>query len=592
MMGFHGKILEVNLSNSTVSEIEVTEEMIKKFVGGAGLGAAMLYSRLTADLDPLSPEAPLAFLTGMFTGQTPFSGRHVIVGKSPLTRLWGESTSGGFFAVTMKKAGIDGIILTGRAEKPTYLFVSDGKVEFRDAGEIWGKSTGETIEFVQNETDKKARVACIGPAGENLVKYACIINDSHRAAGRTGMGAVMGSKNLKAIAVVGEVGLPDVADEAKLKEHYSALLENVAANPGKELWHTYGTLMYTTQGYELGDTPAKYFTEGVFPAFRISGEAMLENYEVKPEGCANCPVICGHRVRGVKMEYESVASLGSLCGIYDLDGILDATQYCNEAGLDVISAGVSVAFAMYLTEKGLLKDGVRFGDAEGLLEKLKKIVGREGLGEVLAEGTKVAAKKLGVSEEEAAQVKGLEVPMHDPRAFSGMALTYATSSRGACHLHSEYFTVDIGAAPVPELGVIPTNRFDESEEKVRMHVIHQSAKEMWNSYILCMLGLIGVSDAANFHSAITGESVTPSDVAKIGERTYMLKRMINLKLGMKKEDEKLPEIVRRPLKKGGTGGYSPNVKRMLEMYYRLRGLDDNGHPTKEKLEDLGLTEFS
>ncbi|KUK07523.1 MAG: Aldehyde ferredoxin oxidoreductase (Aor-1), partial [Archaeoglobus fulgidus] len=177
-MGFHGKILEVNLSNSTVSEIEVTEEMIKKFVGGAGLGAAMLYSRLTADLDPLSPEAPLAFLTGMFTGQTPFSGRHVIVGKSPLTRLWGESTSGGFFAVTMKKAGIDGIILTGRAEKPTYLFVSDGKVEFRDAGEIWGKSTGETIEFVQNETDKKARVACIGPAGENLVKYACIINDS------------------------------------------------------------------------------------------------------------------------------------------------------------------------------------------------------------------------------------------------------------------------------------------------------------------------------------------------------------------------------------------------------------------------------
>ncbi len=592
MMGFHGKVLEVDLKNSNVREIEIKKELIRKFVGGCGLGAALLYNKISANIPPLSPESPIAFLTGMFTGLTPFSGRHAVVGRSPLTNLWGESTSGGFFGVAIKKAGIDGIIITGKAEKPVYLYIANGKVEFRNAKELWGKSTSETIEIINKETDKRARVACIGPAGENLVKYACIVNDTHRAAGRTGLGALMGSKNLKAIAVLGETGLPDVADEKSLKDYYGELLEKVASNPARELWHTYGTLMYTTQGYELGDTPSKYFTEGVFPAFKISGEAMLEKYEVKSEGCANCPVICGHRVRGVKMEYESVSSLGSLCGVYDLDTILDAASYCNEAGLDVISAGVTVAFAMYLTEKGVLKDGIKFGDGKALLETLRSIVKREGLGNILAEGTRSAAKTFGVDPEEAANVKGLEIPMHDPRAFSMMALTYITSSRGACHLHSDYFTVDIAAAPVPELGVLPTNRFDESEEKIKMQVIHQSAKEVWNSYILCMLGLININDAAKFQSAIMGEGVTPTDIAKIGERTYMLKRMINIRLGMRKEDEKLPQIVRKPLKKGGTKGYSPNVEKMLDIYYKIRGLDEKGHPTKEKLEELDLKDFS
>jgi len=588
MKGYHGKALEIDIGKKEAREIEIPDSLLGAFVGGCGLAAALLYGRLSKDLDPLAPEAPLAIATGAFTGFSPFSGRHAVCGRSPLTGLWGEATAGGFFAVELKRFGVDCLIITGKAEGPTYLFLKGGRVEFRDASHLWGKVVSETVERIKEETEKKARMVCIGPAGENLVRFASIMDDSHRTAGRCGMGAVMGSKNLKAIAVVGDKGLPEPADQAKVKELYSATLDKIMANPGRELWHTYGTLMYTTQGYELGDTPAKYFTEGVFPAFKLSGEAMLDSYEVENEGCALCPVICGHRVRGVKMEYESVGSLGSNLGIYDLDHVLDATHVCNEMGMDTISAGVTLGFAMYLGEKGVIKDGIGWGDGKGAVDMLKKTALREGLGDLLAEGTLRMAHKLGVDQEEAAQVKGLEVPMHDPRAFSMQALCYATGIRGACHLRSDYFTVDIAAAPVPELGVVPTDRFDEGEDKVRMMVTHQNAKEVWNSGVICMLGLFDINDLCAFYSAITGVQVKPEDIATMGERSFILKRMLNLKLGMTREQDRLPRIVTRPLSRGGTGGCSPNIEKTLEIYYRLRGLKEDGWPQEEKIKTLGL----
>jgi aldehyde:ferredoxin oxidoreductase len=382
-----------------------------------------------------------------------------------------------------------------------------------------------------------------------------------------------------------------VANEAHLKNLYAQLLEKVWANPGRELWHTYGTLMYTTQGYELGDTPARYFQQGTFPAFKISGEAMLDRYEVKNEGCALCPVVCGHRVRGVKMEYESVGALGSTLGLYDLEALLDSTAVCNEMGMDTISCGVTVGFAMYLSEKGILKEGIEWGDGKRIVSLLRQIALREGVGDLLAEGTRGVARKLGVDPDEAAHVKGLEVPMHDPRAFSMQAVAYATGVRGACHMRSDYFTVDIAAAPIPEVGVVPSDRFDESEEKVKMMVVHQNVKEVWNSGVICMLGIFDINDLCAFYSAITGIELRPEDTVRLGERSYTLKRLLNLKMGMSKEEERLPKIVRAPLRTGGTGGFSPNLERTLELYYRARRIGADGRPSMEKIRELGLGEF-
>lgn len=592
MKGYHGKALEVNLSTGEVKEVGIAEELLKDFVGGCALAAVLLYRDLNREVDPLSPEAPLAFCTGVFTGFSPFSGRLAVGGRSPLTNLWGESTVGGFFAVELKRFGVDALLVKGKAQKPVYLCLKDGKVELKDASDLWGKKVSETSSILKQREGERVRILCIGPAGERLVKFSSIMDENHRAAGRTGLGAVMGSKNLKAIVVQGGKGLPEVADQGKLKEVYSQTLDKISANPGRELWHAYGTLMYTTQGYELGDTPAKYFQEGVFPAFRISGEAMLDTYEVKNEGCTLCPVICGHRVRGVKMEYESVAALGSTCGLFDLEGLLDAVGVCNEMGMDTISAGVTVGFAMYLTEKGFLKDGIRWGDSKAMVKLLEQIALREGMGDLWAEGTMRVAQRLGVDPEEAAHVKGLEVPMHDPRAFSMQGLCYATGVRGACHMRSDYFTVDIAAAPIPELGIVPGDRFEESEEKVRMMVVHQNVKEVWNSGVICMLGMFDINDLCAFYGAITGMELKPQDVSRLGEKSYMLKRLLNLKLGMTKEQEKLPKIVTVPLKRGGTRGFSPTLDKTLQLYYRIRQLKDDGYPSEQKLEELGLRDFA
>lgn len=591
MKGYHGKAFEVNLTNGEVKELELPDSLLKDFVGGSGLAAALLHKRLTKDMDPFSPDAPLAFSTGPFTGFSPFSGRHAVAGRSPLTGLWGEATMGGFFGVELKRFGIDVLIVTGQAKAPVYLVLSGGKVEIRDANHLWGKTVSETTSIIKEEAGKKVRVACIGPAGERLVRFAAVMDEDHRAAGRTGMGAVMGSKRLKALAVVGDKGLPEVAEEARLKELYAQTLDKVSANPGREIWHTYGTLMYTTQGYELGDTPAKYFQEGIFPAFKISGEAMLDRFEVKSEGCALCPVICGHRVRGVKMEYESVGALGSTLGLYELDDLLDATHLCNEMGMDTISAGVTLGFAMYLAQKGAIKEEIAWGDGKKVVSLLRQTAFKEGLGELLAEGTRGMARKLGVDPDDAANVKGLEVPMHDPRAFSMQALSYATGVRGACHMRSDYFTVDIAAAPIPELGILPSDRFDESEEKVKMMVVHQNVKEVWNSGVICMLGMFDINDLCAFYSAITGLPLNPEGVARLGERSYMLKRLLNLKLGMSRQDERLPRIVRTPLKRGGTGGFSPNLEKTLELYYRVRKIDPDGRPSAEKIRELGLSDL-
>ena len=601
--GFHGKVLKVNLSTGSVGTVELSDNILKAFVGGSGLAAALLYDHLTKDLDPLSPDAPLLFITGPFTGsKVPSTSRYVIAGKSPLTGIWGESTSGGYFPVALKLTGFDGILITGRSPKPAYLWVHDGEAEIKDASDLWGLTTYETQAAIKEELGKDVKVACIGPAGENLVKFAAVINDEGRAAGRCGFGAVMGAKSLKAIAVSGNRE-PPAADPGKVAELAARALKEIESSPLTHSMRLYGTAGYITAGLSYGDTPAKYFRDSVFPAYKISGEALRERYYVKPLACAGCPIACGKIIYfgkyGVEkvdtLEYETQAALGPLCGIHDLDTILYLNYLCNAYGLDTISAGVTIAFAMYLYERGVLSKeklgglALKWGDGAAVVEVLHRIIRREGIGAVLAEGTRATALKLGVDPEEAAAVKGLEVPMHDPRAFALQALTYMTSSRGACHMRPDYYLIDQGIE-IPELGIKPSPRFASTPEKVEAFVKFQNIREVYDSLILCKFSPISLTTIAEFYTAITGIEVGPKDLDVLGERIYMIKRCINVRLGMGKEDEKLPKIVLKPIPRGGTAGNVPNVEELLKQYYSIRKIDpETGKPLKEKLEELGLT---
>ncbi|MGP3667994.1 MAG: aldehyde ferredoxin oxidoreductase family protein [Candidatus Bathyarchaeota archaeon] len=600
--GFHGKILQVNLSRKSFSEVEVKDGEVKSFVGGTGLATSILYDYLTLDLNPLSPEAPLLFITGPFTGTiVPLSSRYALAGKSPLTSLWGESTSGGYFPVFLKQTGYDGILITGSSERPCYLLVGEDGVEFRDASHLWGISTYETMNVIKKETGRKVYVACIGPAGENLVKYACVLNDSGRAAGRCGLGAVMGSKKLKAVAVYGNKR-PEVAKIDNLREVVDLALNEVRLNPFIHIIKEYSPAGYVSVGYGFGDTPAYYFSSTVFPMVKVSGRTLKLNYYVKDEPCIGCPIRCGKKIlygkNGIDyvdtVGYEALISLGPLCGIFNLDDIIKNYHLCNVYGLDIISTGVVLAFSIYLYKEGFLTSnelngGIDYGDSGKIISLVEKIAKRIGVGSLLAEGVKNVGLKLGVSQEELCHVKGLEVPMHEPRAFSMQALSYVTGSRGGCHLRPDYFLIDVTTTSLPELEIFPSDRFDESERKIGMMIRFQNVREVFDSLILCKFSPFSLTTITNLYNAVTGLQLTPLELNMTGERIYNLKRCINIKLGMRRGDEKLPSRLTKPLKDGATLEYSPNIDEMLKKYYKIREIDWNtGKPSKNKLLSLSL----
>ncbi|RLI01684.1 aldehyde ferredoxin oxidoreductase, partial [Candidatus Bathyarchaeota archaeon] len=399
--GFHGKILQVNLSRKNFSKVEIKDSEIRSFIGGTGLAASILYDYLTLDLNPLSPEAPLLFLTGPFTGTiVPLSSRYALAGKSPLTGLWGESTSGGYFPFFLKQTGYDGILIIGSLEKPTYLLVGEDGVEFRDASHLWGFSTYETMDAIKREVGGKVYVACIGPAGENLVKYSCVLNDNGRAAGRCGFGAVMGFKKLKAVAVYGS-RKPPIAKIDDLKGHIDLALNEIKLNPFIHLIKEYSPAGYVSVGYGFGDTPAYYFSSTIFPMIKVSGRTLKLNYYVKDEPCAGCPIGCGKKIlygkNGIEyvdtVGYEALISPGLLCGIFSLDDIIKIHHLCNVYGLDIISTGVVLAFSIYLYKEGFLADkefngGIDYGDSGKIISLIEKIAKRVDIGDLLAEGVK------------------------------------------------------------------------------------------------------------------------------------------------------------------------------------------------------------
>jgi len=605
MFGYYGKLLEVDLTNKETTERPIDDAQLSKFIGGASLAAALVYGSVRSDMDPLAPDNPLVFAAGPFTGTTiPMVSRSVVCGVSPLTGIWGEATTGGVFPFRLKATGYDAILITGKADRPTYLSISDGKMEFKDASRLWGKDIYQTQELLKDELRETGLSACcIGAAGENLVRYACVMNDRGRAAGRCGLGALMGSKNLKALAVNGK-HRAELADASRITELSEQARDTISTSMLTAAYREYGTEFFMDIGMFLGDAPAKYFTRGVFGVEKVTGQALRQAYSMDNHACSGCPVACGRVVRDFRgtfdrvdgPEYETVAAFGPLCMNFDLDSIVYVNHLCNAHGIDTISAGVSVAYAMHLYEQGILSEdraGIRiaWGDSQAIVKLVEMIVGKQGIGELLGQGVRRMAEELGADPDEAAHVKGLEMPMHDARAYTGQAISYATGPRGACHLKGDYYAVDL-AGRVPELGIESGDRF-QSEGKAVLAAKYQSFKDMYDALLLCKFAPLSLTQITETLNGITGWDLTPTDIETAGERSLDLKRAISNKLGVTREDDRLPGIVLQPLQEGSTVGRSPDLDLLLRDYYKYREWDwDTGKPTREKLVELGLEDVA
>ena len=607
-----GKVLRVDLTAKTLKEESIPENVARKYLGGKGYAVYMLYQYLKeyeaegvspADINPLGPENVLIFATGPGTGVAgfPSSGRyHVMALKSPLTGSIGSANSGGEWGPFLKFAGFDAIIIEGASEKPVYLAVVNGSAEIRDASDLWGKSVLDTTRILKRRVGGiNTSVACIGPAGENLVYMACIMNDEHRAAGRTGLGAVMGSKKLKAIVVSGQEKVP-IAEPERFKEISRRCLNTLRKNSvtGEGL-PTYGTAILVNVINTAGALPYKNWQSGVNPdAEKISGETLAETYLVKRRACWGCPIGCG-RVTSVKSgpfqilntegpEYESIWALGSSTGVKDLDAVVKANHYCNEFGMDPISLGSTIAAAMELNEKGYIPKedlqglDLRFGNSAALVEAVWRTAYKAGFGKYLALGSKRLCEIYG-HPEISMSVKGLEMPAYDPRGIKGIGLNYATANRGGCHVTG--YTVSPEVLGIPEK-IDPLT----PEGKAKWVKIFQDLTCVVNSTVNCLFVTfaLGAKDYAELLTAVTGWNLTEQEILKIGERIYNLERVILNKYGFDGKDDTLPKrLLEEPMPEGPAKGQVVELEKMKEEYYKLRGWL-NGIPTTEKLKELEI----
>ncbi|HUV90701.1 MAG TPA: aldehyde ferredoxin oxidoreductase family protein, partial [Anaerolineae bacterium] len=574
MNGYMGKILRVDLNTETLWDEPLDEDDARAFVGGSGLAARLIYDVVDAGTDPLGPDNPLIFMTGPLVGTAmPSAGRCSVCALSPLTRMWGESNTGGFFGPELRFAGYDGIVVTGRSEKPVWLSIVEGQAQLHDAANLWGLDSYVTQERVREALgEPKARVACIGPAGEHLVKMAAVMNDHGRAAGRTGMGAVMGSKNLKAIGVRGTARVP-LADP----EGFKAVVKEVIANAQEDMaalsLQLAGTACYVDMALMYGDMPIRYYQQGEWEgASDLSGVLLADQFLNRNVACYRCPIACGRETRAPNYglqkvdgpEYETLGALGSLGMVNDLEAVIYAGHLCNVYGLDTISTGCTIALAYEMFERGILTPAqaggleVRYGDARMLHRLIEMIARREGLGDLLAEGSAALAEHFGVPEL-AVTVNRLEVPLHDPRAFAGMAVTYALSPRGACHMEGDMYGVDTGQGPAVELGILPGDRFEASQEKGHIAARHQAWRNLYNALTLCQFQNPGAERLLAALNGATGWGLQAEDMITLGKRIVTLKRLLNLRRGLTRANDRLPDLLMRPLNSGGTEGTVPDV---------------------------------
>lgn len=613
MYGYVERLLYINLSDNTIKIDSLDEKLARKFIGGSSLAARILYNRISPNIDPFDLENVLVFMTGPVTGTlVPTSGRYVVCTRSPLTGIWAESHASGFWGAELKFAGFDGIVIDGKAESPVYLWIHNGEVEVKSASHLWGKDAYETEGLIKRELDNEdAKVVSIGIAGEKLVRFASVINDTGRAAGRCGTGAVMGSKMLKAIAVYGDkTSKIPIAKERMLRDYLKRIYVHIRSNPMVQIYASYGTDGEMEVFHEYGDVPIKYFRQGLWSEGikKISGETMSKTILKKQWACYRCPIACGRSVKvdenpysmeGAGPEYETCAAFGSLCLNDNLNSIAKANDLCNRYGIDTITTGSVIAFAMECYEKGLItqKDTggieLEWGKPEVIIRMIHKIGKKEGIGEILSEGVKKAAERIQRgSEDFALHVKGLEIPMHDPRAFKGMGLHYATSHRGACHLRGNTLGIEVGGR-IPDLGIHERYERFKTEGKARIVCIMQNWYEVLDSLILCKFLSVSPASTATILSMVTGWTVKLPELLQAGERSWNLKRAFDIRCGISRDDDTLPKrFLKEPLQDGGCQGEVVNLEEMLFEYYKLRGWSENGVPTEEKLKALDLDDVA
>ena len=605
-------ILKINLTTQETSEYAIPEEWQRDYLGGASLAARLLYDSLTVrlsahggarDLTPLSADAPLLFLNGPLSGTlAPTVGRFVVCGKSPLTGLWAESNCGGFWGPELRFAGYDGLWITERAPGPVYLWLNGGRLEVRKAAQVWGQDTYETQESIKKELGVAGtRVACVGPAAENGVLFAGIFCDHGRTAGRTGLGAVMASKNLKAIAVKGSGKIP-LADAETYNTLRGSSNRALKSDTQTRVLHELGTSGVTDYADYLGSLPKKYYSLGVMEGVeKVSGASMAETILAGTSACHGCVIACGRVVNlgGGKQkgpEYETVVGFGPNLLIRDLGAITRLMDLCDRYGMDTISTGNTIGLAMQLFERGIISEKdtgglvLKWGDEETVAKLIHLIARREGFGGLLAQGSRGLGRQFG-AEDEAVQVNGMEVAYHDPRAVSGMALAYATSPRGACHNQSDYFFVDWGQAE-ESIGLQFFDRQAGAEKSANV-AIHQNWRTVFNALVMCIFANVPPQTQVDLVNAACGYDLTIAEMMKIGERGWTIKRAINNRLGLTRANDKLPKALLEPYKEGGAAGYVIPFAEMLEAYYEARGWDKvTGKPSKEKLVELGLEDIA
>jgi len=603
MEGCFGKYLKVDLSNDSLEDYEIPEKWMQDYLGGRGIGARILLEEMSGGEDPLGQKNILIFATGPLQGtRVPGSGRHVVISKSPKTGSVSDSYAGGFFAHELATTGYDGIMIQGSADSPVYISIDENGPSINGAEDLWGEEVAVIDEKLKERHDG-GRVAAIGKAGENLVKFSCIINDRNRAAGRPGFGAVMGSKKLKAILAKGTRDLP-IKDQKLLNEKKMEFFEQLDES-GTIEWGKYGTTGIVEPLDEMGILPTKNFQEGVFDeAENIDGTTLHEMVLKGRDNCTACPVKCKRIVQtefaGEEVEkryggpeYETIAAFGSLCLNSNISSISLANQKCNKYGLDTISAGDTIAFLMEASEKGLIDEDIEWGDPEIIIDLIDKIANREGIGESVAEGIDEFAKE--IDADFAVTSKGQEIPMHEPRGKKGLGLSYATSPRGGTH--NEGFH-DTAAEDIPELGLKNIDDRFTLRGKAEAVKIFEDIRSFVNSSVLCIFVVSQSGDNYNLPlirdimKAVTGLEIDAKEMQMIGERNYNLLKIHSARERFSRNDDGLPKRLKESLPKGESAEEpipEEELQEAIDEYYRERGWKNKG-PSSEKLESLGIKE--
>jgi len=605
LYGYHGKALVVDLSSGAHRWDNIPEQVLRSFIGGIGLGTYLLYKYCPAGADPLGPDNPLIFAASPLVGsRLTTSSKFAVMTKSPLTGFIGDSLSSSFLATELKKSCGDALIIVGQAETPTLLFIEDGVPQFLDAAGLVGLGTFDTEQAVKERLGRQTRVASIGPAGENLVRYASIANDGGRQAGRCGPGAVMGSKNLKALALQGsqtvDVAMPGATHQ------YSLDLSKRSLGAATEKYRELGTMANVSVFNRLGTLPTRNFRESTFEgAEKVSGEHLHQEHLAKNASCANCTIGCekilvtsdkGKKSKG-RMEYESLFALGPLCGVDDPNTVIRAAAICDDLGMDTISAGVTIAWAMECFDKGLLSTNdtggidLSFGNGQAILDILELIGHRKDLGGLLAEGTKMAAERLGGgSSDWAMQVKGLEMPGYEPRSLKTMALGLAVTPRGACHNRSSAYEADFSER---------VDRLSVDESRGIIAAESEDFEAVLDSLIWCKFLRKAFNDfyeeSAQVYTMITGWDMSLDELKQAGERIHNLKKLFNIREGWSRRDDALPpRTLQEPLPTGvvaGVGLTQEELDYMIAGYYQARGWNDDGSVPDTKLAELGLLDL-